>query len=83
MLLKGLGLEGDAHMGEKVKHRSPVQLDDLQKGLIKGGLDQDEQGKLIGKAGIMGIVLEGETINVGDEIVVKSPEKPYIKLERV
>lgn len=83
MLLKGLGLEGDVHMGEKVKHRSSVQLDDLQKSLIKGGLDQDEQGKLIGKAGIMGIVLEGETINVGDEIVVKSPEKPYIKLERV
>lgn len=27
VLLKGLGVEGDAHMGEKVKHRSRVAKD--------------------------------------------------------
>ena len=156
VLLKGLGVEGDAHMGEKVKHRSRVrkdpnqpnlrqvhlihaelfeelqekgfhvqdgemgenittqgidllglpkdtilsightskiqvtglrnpcvQLDGFQKGLMKAVLDRDEEGNLVRKSGIMGIVLEGGTINVGDEIVVELPEKPHVKLERV
>lgn len=156
VLLKGLGVEGDAHMGEKVKHRSRVakdpsqpnlrqvhllhaelfdelagkgfniqageigenittqgidllslpkgailkigasakievtglrnpckQLDALQKGLMKAVLDQDEDGNLIRKAGIMGIVVEGGEVLVGSEIVVELPPKPYVKLERV
>jgi len=33
MLLKGLGVEGDAHMGEKVKHRSRVAKDPTQPNL--------------------------------------------------
>ena len=32
-LLKGLGVEGDAHMGEKVKHRSRVLKDPSQPNL--------------------------------------------------
>ena len=156
VLLKGLGVEGDAHMGKNVKHRSRVakdpsqpnlrqvhlieselfdelkrkgfhiqegeigenistkgiellnlpkgtllkigetvkievtglrnpckQLDSLQKGLMKAVLDQDEDGNLIRKAGIMGIVLEGGEVRIGNEIVVELPPKPHIKLERV
>lgn len=156
VLLKGLGVEGDAHMGIKVKHRSRVakdpsqpnlrqvhlihselfddlkrkgfniregeigenittegiellsmpkgtvlkigktvkievtglrnpckQLDALQKGLMKAVLDQDKNGKLIRKAGIMGIVLEGGEVRVGNKIVVELPPKPFIELERV
>lgn len=154
-LLKGLGVEGDIHMGKTVKHRSRVrrdpnqpnlrqvhlmhselfdelkqkgfdvkpgdigenittsgiallelprdtileigtakiqvtglrnpcsQLDKFQQGLMNAVLDKDEEGNLIRKSGIMGIVLEGGEINIGDEIVVKFPETPHIKLTRV
>lgn len=156
VLLKGLGVKGDAHMGQTVKHRSRVkqdpsqpnlrqvhlmhselfeeleqkgfqvengelgenittkgvrlldlpkdsilhigasarikitglrnpctQLDLKQEGLMKAVLDRDEQGNLLRKAGIMGIVLEGGEIRIGDKIVVELPKAPYIKLERV
>lgn len=154
-LLKGLGVEGDAHMGKTVKHRSRVekdpsqpnlrqvhlihaelfdelaekkfkvlpgdlgenittqgiellklpkdtilsigtsrikitglrnpcsQLDLKQKGLMKAVLDKDTEGNLIRKAGIMGIVLEGGEVRIGDVIVVELPEKPHFKLEKV
>lgn len=156
VLLKGLGVEGDAHMGEKVKHRSRVakdpnqpnlrqvhlihselfdelkekgftvkdgdvgenitttgiellklpkdtilsigttakimitglrnpcnQLDSIQQGLMKAVLDKDEEGNLIRKSGIMAVVLEGGEVEIGDEITVELPPKPYIKLEKV
>lgn len=156
VLLKGLGVEGDAHMGETVKHRSRVakdptqpnlrqvhliqaelleelegkgfevapgkmgenittsgidllglprntvlhigpdariqitglrnpclQIDAFQKGLLKAVLDKDEAGNLIRKAGIMGIVLKGGTVTVGNPIRVVFPPKPYLPLERV
>lgn len=156
VLLKGLGIEGDAHMGKKVKHRSRVranpdqpnlrqvhlihaelheelaqkgfqmlpgqmgenittrgidllalvvgtklqigttaiveitglrnpctQLDGLQDGLMKAVLDKDEDGNLIRKAGVMGIVLEGGEISIGDAIKVEWPPEPHIKLDRV
>ncbi|MFK8161546.1 MAG: MOSC domain-containing protein [Lewinella sp.] len=156
VLLKGLGVEGDAHMGVNVKHRSRVakdpsqpnlrqvhlihaelfdelklkgfniqageigenittkeiallslpkgtilkigktvkievtglrnpckQLDALQKGLMKAVLDKDKDGNLIRKAGIMGVVLEGGEVSVGNNIVVELPPKPFVKLERV
>lgn len=155
-LLKGLGVEGDAHMGEKVKHRSRVakdpnqpnlrqvhlihselfdelrekgfnlqhgeigenittegiellnlpkdtllsigetvkimitglrnpckQLDSLKDGLMKAVLDKDKEGNLIRKAGVMGIVLEGGEVKIGNKITIDLPLKPYIKLERV
>ncbi len=156
MLLKGLGVEGDAHMGKTVKHRSRmakdptqpnlrqvhlihselldelaekgfevgagqmgenittkgidllnlpkdtilkigneseivvtglrnpcVQLDTIKKGLMKAVLEKKENGELIRKAGIMGIVKKGGEINSGDEIIVELPKKPFIKLEKV
>ena len=146
-LLAGLGVEGDAHMGETVKHRSRVardptqpnlrqvhlihselhdelrvagfevapgqmgenittrgldllglptgarlhigseavveitglrspcvQLDGLQSGLMKACLDQAEDGSLIRKAGVMGIVLTGGEVRAGDSITVELPE---------
>ena len=155
-LLTGLGVEGDAHCGEKVKHRSRVaknpdqpnlrqvhlihselfeelkekgfdlkpgdigenictqgidlltlpkdtilnigplvkiritglrnpcyQLDWFKKGLMNAVLEEGEKGKLIRKSGIMGIVLEGGEINIGDGITTDLPKKPFIELERV
>jgi len=155
-LLKGLGIEGDAHCGKMVKHRSrlkirplPInlrqvhlihsklfdelrikgfdispgligenittkgidllnlprgaklllgesaiveitglrnpcnQLNNLQDGLLSAVLDSDDEGNIIRKAGIMGIVSEGGIVKVGDEIRVCLPEKPFLKLEKV
>lgn len=156
VLLKGLGVEGDAHMGKNVKHRSRVaidpnqpnlrqvhlihaelfdelkmkgfniqageigenittegidllslskgtilkigetvkievtglrnpckQLDELHIGLMKAVLDQDKDGNLIRKAGIMGIVLEGGEVKVGNKLIVEATPKYHVKLERV
>lgn len=156
VLLKGLGVKGDAHMGEKVKHRSRVakdpnqpnlrqvhlihselfdelkkkgfivqdgeigenittegiellslpkdtllsigetvkimvtglrnpckQLDSIKDGLMTAVLDKDKEGNLIRKAGIMGIVLEGGEVKIGNKITIDLPKKPHIKLERV
>ena len=41
-LLKGLGVEGDAHMGETVKHRSRVRVDPTQPNLRQVHLVQSE-----------------------------------------
>ena len=155
-LLAGLGVEGDAHLGETVKHRSRVaidptqpnlrqvhlihaelheelqsvgfqvsagqmgenittrgidllvlptgtrlhlgdsavvevtglrnpcrQLDRFQAGLMAAVLDRDEHGKLIRKAGIMGIVLVGGEVRPNDPIRVELPPEPYQMLDKV
>jgi MOSC domain-containing protein YiiM len=155
-LLAGLGVEGDAHLGEKVQHRSRVakdpnqpnlrqvhlihaelhdelrakgfevsagqmgenittrgidllglptgtklhigstalvevtglrnpchQLDDFQSGLMKAVLDQDEEGSLIRKAGIMGVVLAEGEVHVGDVVCVELPPAPHQPLQPV
>jgi MOSC domain-containing protein YiiM len=152
-LLTGLGVEGDAHMGETVKHRSRVarnpnqpnlrqvhlihaelldelrnagftvsagqigenvatrgidllglptgtrlhlgatavvevtglrnpcaQLDQFQPGLMAAVLDRDAQGRLIRKAGIMGIVLTGGDVRPDDPIRVELPPEPHRSL---
>lgn len=64
--------------------RNPCsQLESIKKGLMKAVLDYDEQGNLIRKSGIMGIVLQSGDVFVGDEIVIQLPEKPFEKLDRV
>lgn len=155
-LLAGLGVEGDAHCGETVKHRSRVradptrpnlrqvhlmhaelhdelrqagfrveagdlgenvttrgldllglprgtrlrlgsqavlevtglrnpcsQLDGFQEGLTAAVLDRDADGNLVRKAGIMAIVLEGGTVQPGDEIRVELPAGPHEPLAPV
>ncbi len=155
-LLTGLGVEGDAHLGKTVKHRSRVaidptqpnlrqvhlihaelhdelraagfqvsagqmgenittrginllalptgtrlylsdtavvevtglrnpctQLDRFQPGLMAAVLGRDEHGKLIRKAGIMGIVLADGEVRPNDPIRVELPPAPYQPLERV
>lgn len=155
-LLAGLGIEGDAHMGKTVKHRSRVakdptqpnlrqvhlmhqelfdevaaagykvvagdlgenitthgidllglptgtklrvgktavveitglrnpcgQIDAWQKGLLKEVVYKDISGNLIRKAGIMGIVLAGGEVCVGDAIQIELPPEPHRSLERV
>lgn len=84
-LPKGTILE----IGEKAKIeitglRNPCkQLETIQKGLMKAVLDRDEEGNLVRKAGVMGIVLEGGVVKNGDKIEVVLPEGLFQKLERV
>jgi MOSC domain-containing protein YiiM len=155
-LLKGLGVEGDAHMGETVKHRSRVrvdptqpnlrqvhlvhvelhdelkaggfkvhpgdigenittsgiellglptgtvlrigksaviritglrnpctQLDGFQQGLTAAVLDRDAEGRVMRKAGVMSVVLEGGEVMPGDPIAVELPPQPHLPLAPV
>ncbi|HLT95573.1 MAG TPA: MOSC domain-containing protein [Acidimicrobiia bacterium] len=155
-LLAGLGVEGDAHLGEYVKHRSRVakdptqpnlrqvhliqselldelraagfsvepgemgenittrdidllslptgahlhiggdaivevtglrnpcrQLDGLQRGLMAAVLDRDDEGNLIRKAGIMGVVVSEGIVRPGDRIRAMPPSPPHRPLQPV
>jgi MOSC domain-containing protein YiiM len=155
-LLEGLGVEGDAHLGVTIKHRSRVaadptqpnlrqvhlihaelhdellergftvrpgdlgenittrgidllglpvgtkvyvgssavvevtglrnpcaQIDAFQPGLLARVVSRDENGELIRKSGIMGVVLRGGEIQPGDAIRLELPPEPHRKLERV
>jgi len=64
--------------------RNPcVQIDNFQKGLMAATLDKDTQGKLVRRAGIMGIVIAGGDVRPGDLIGVDLPDAPYRPLEPV
>ena len=64
--------------------RNPCrQLDQHQHGLTGALLGRDENGKIIRKAGIMGIVLSGGEIRPGDSISIELPPKPHTPLGRV
>jgi MOSC domain-containing protein YiiM len=64
--------------------RNPCkQIEDWQRGLLAAVLDHDAEGRLIRKAGIMGVVLEGGEVATGDAITVTLPPQPWAALERV
>lgn len=64
--------------------RNPCsQIEAFQPGLLQAVLDRAEDGRLIRKAGIMGIVLAGGTVRPGDAIRVEWPDGPFVALERV
>lgn len=64
--------------------RNPCsQIDHFQPGLLKAVLDRTDDGQLIRKAGIMGIVLTGGAVMEGDEIEVELPPEPHVRLESV
>ena len=64
--------------------RNPCdQLDGIQPGLMVAVLGRDERGKLIRKAGVMGIVVCDGEIRPGDVIRVELPPEPHRALEPV
>ena len=68
---------GDTAAVEVTGLRNPcAQLDDFQPGLMAAVLGRDEQGRLIRKAGVMGIVLVGGLVRPGDRIRVELPPEP-------
>jgi MOSC domain-containing protein YiiM len=64
--------------------RNPcLQIDAFQSGLLKQVVHRDDDGQLVRKAGIMGIVLHGGRIEPGDSIRVEPPPPPHLPLDRV
>lgn len=86
--LLGLPTNTLLHIGEAVIQitglRNPcAQLDNFKPGLMAAVLDRDKEGKIIPKAGIMGIVLTSGVISVGDIIQTEFPPLPHRSLEKV
>ncbi|MDH5675879.1 MAG: MOSC domain-containing protein [Myxococcales bacterium] len=64
--------------------RNPCgQIDDFQPGLLRKVSFRDDQGRLVRKAGVMGVVIAGGIVHPGDSIEVALPPGPAIALERV
>ena len=75
---------GDAAIVVVTGLRNPcTQLERIRPGLMKATLEHDLEGNLIRKAGIMGIVLTGGEIRVGDPIDVELPPPPHRPLAPV
>jgi MOSC domain-containing protein YiiM len=64
--------------------RNPcVQLDRFQQGLTAAVLDRDEDGALVRRAGVMGVVAAGGEVRPGDPILVELPPEPHLPLAPV
>jgi MOSC domain-containing protein YiiM len=64
--------------------RNPCsQIDKFQPGLMAAVLDRDAQGRLVRKAGVMAVVLQGGEVRVGDPIAVELPLGEQRPLEPV
>ncbi len=64
--------------------RNPcAQIDGFQRGLLKHVVHRDETGDVVRRAGIMGVVVLGGTVAVGDPIDISDPPGPHRPLERV
>jgi MOSC domain-containing protein YiiM len=86
-----LGLQAGArlHMGatvlvEVMGLRNPcLQIDRFADGLMAATLDRDEEGGLVRKAGVMGVVLVGGVLGPGDPVRVEIPPGPRLALRPV
>jgi MOSC domain-containing protein YiiM len=64
--------------------RNPCyQIDDFSSGMLKAVLSKDSSGRLVRKAGVMGVVATGGTVRPGDPISVELPAEPHQPLEPV
>lgn len=75
---------GEEAVVEVTGLRNPCpQINAFQDGLLKQVVGRDEDGRVVRKAGIMGVVRHGGTIRPGDTIEVTLPALPHVPLERV
>jgi MOSC domain-containing protein YiiM len=64
--------------------RNPCnQINRFRPRLLREVVYANDQGNLIRKAGIMGIVLHGGPVRPGDQITVVLPAQPHLPLDRV
>ena len=72
---------GPAAVVEVTGLRNPcLQLEGIHSGLMEAVLDRLPDGTLVRRAGIMGIVLSGGEVSVGDGIRVELPAPPHQRL---
>jgi MOSC domain-containing protein YiiM len=75
---------GDTVVIEVTGLRNPcLQLEGIQPGLMAATLARDEDGNLIRKAGIMGVILAGGEVRAGEPIRVELPPPPHRSLQPV
>jgi len=64
--------------------RNPCkQLDDFRPGLLGAVLDRTADGELVRKSGVMGVVVLGGAVEIGDPIEVRLPPGPPVPLARI
>lgn len=64
--------------------RNPcLQIDNYRQGLLRQVVGRDEQGNLVRRAGIMGVVLADGEVRPGDPVAVELPAGPHRPLDRV
>ena len=64
--------------------RNPcAQIENYRSGLLKQVVGRAEDGTLVRRAGIMGVVRAGGPVRPGDAITVEMPEGPQRALDRV
>jgi MOSC domain-containing protein YiiM len=79
-----LRLGDDGAVVEVTGLRNPcVQLDRYADGLMAAVLDRDDDGALVRKAGIMGVVVSGGAVRPGDAVAVELPAGPHRPLQPV
>jgi MOSC domain-containing protein YiiM len=75
---------GEEAVVEVTGLRNPcLQIDHFRGGLLRQVVGRADDGSVVRKAGIMGIVRESGTVRPGDPIEAVLPEGPYRPLERV
>lgn len=64
--------------------RNPCrQLDEIQPGLMAASLQPERNGRRLGRAGVMGIVIAGGDVRPGDAIQVERPARAHAPLRPV
>ena len=72
---------GETAVVEVTGLRDPcLQLNGLHPGLMKALIVKDSAGKIVRKAGIMGVVLTDGEVRAGSAIHVEMPEKPWVEM---
>lgn len=72
---------GDEAIVEVTGLRNPCwQIDDFRKGALAFVLDRDDTGRLVRKAGVMGVVVAGGEVRRDDSVEVRLPTGPHLRL---
>lgn len=75
---------GAAAVVEVTGLRNPcAQIEAFQAGLLAAVLDRAADGRLVRKAGIMGVIVQGGVVRPGDTVAVDMPPPPHRALEAV
>lgn len=72
---------GETAVVEVTGLRNPcVQMDRFRTGLMRAVMERSTRGKVVKRAGIMGIVMAEGEVRAGDAIRVELPERPWREL---